>query len=173
MSELQKYPDQYRTVTVEKLINDGFGPRPWYHCIVAECINRQDSQQEMEIIGLIMYSFSYDVYGGRSVFGLELFVKPEHRGHKLGKALMHAKFLHAKEQGCTIAQTLVFHKHLRARQFQASFGYVDQTTEVPDSNRLNFLELMDGSFQDTLKKAEDELKTYKHIEVAGLNFKLQ
>ncbi|XP_072024021.1 thialysine N-epsilon-acetyltransferase-like [Amphiura filiformis] len=172
MTELQNHPQYMQTVTLEKLISDGFGPRPWYHCIVA-CINHhdQDSHQGTEIVGFAMYTFSYDVYGGRTMFGLELFVKPEHTGHRLGKALMDAVFLHAEEQGCTTAQCLVFHNNLPARRLHASYGFVDQTTDVPDSQRINFLEIDPKRFPDTLKKAEAELKTYKHIGLKGRNIK--
>jgi GNAT superfamily N-acetyltransferase len=80
LAEYEKEP-QSAVVTEADLLRDGFGERPLFRVVMAEW--------EGEVVGFAFYFFNYSTWQGRPGLYLEdLFVRPSHRGHGIGKALL-------------------------------------------------------------------------------------
>jgi GNAT superfamily N-acetyltransferase len=80
LAEYEKEP-QSAVVAEGDLLRDGFGERPLFRVVMAEW--------EGEVVGFAFYFFNYSTWQGRPGLYLEdLFVRPSHRGHGIGKALL-------------------------------------------------------------------------------------
>lgn len=80
LAEYEKEPES-AVVTEADLLRDGFGERPLFRVVMAEW--------EGEVVGFAFYFFNYSTWQGRPGLYLEdLFVRPSHRGHGIGKALL-------------------------------------------------------------------------------------
>jgi GNAT superfamily N-acetyltransferase len=92
LAAYERAPDAV-TATEEGLERDGFGPNPFYFCLMAECDGRA--------AGFALYFFNYSTWLGRPGIYLEdLFVEPELRGRGIGKALLERVAAIAVEKGC-------------------------------------------------------------------------
>lgn len=92
LAKFERAPDAV-VATEEGLLRDGFGPNPFYHCLLAEHDGRP--------AGFAFYFFNYSTWVGRPGIYLEdLFVHPEYRGLGIGKALLKQVAGIAVEQGC-------------------------------------------------------------------------
>src|SRR5271163_772525 len=81
--ELATYEREPQAVvaTEADLLRDGFGERPYFHCLIAE--------EDGEPAGFAFYFFNYSTWRGRPGIHLEdLFVRPRFRGRGVGKALL-------------------------------------------------------------------------------------
>lgn len=66
--------------TEADLLRDGFGPRPYFHCLMAEW--------QGEVAGFALYFFQYSTWEGRPALYLEdLFVRERFRKRGIGRAL--------------------------------------------------------------------------------------
>ena len=80
LAEYEKEPES-AVVSEADLLRDGFGDRPLFRVVMAEW--------DGEVVGFAFYFFNYSTWQGRPGLYLEdLFVKPSHRGHGIGKALL-------------------------------------------------------------------------------------
>jgi GNAT superfamily N-acetyltransferase len=110
----EREPDAV-VATEADLLRDGFGEAPRFHVLLAE--------RDGEAAGFAFYFFSYSTWRGRSVLYLEdLFVRPAHRGHGLGKALMARLARIAVDQGCPRFVWEVLDWNEPALRFYASIG---------------------------------------------------
>jgi GNAT superfamily N-acetyltransferase len=92
---LAKYEREPEAVTATEadLLRDGFGPNPYYWCLMAE--------HDGKPAGFAFYFFSYSTWLGRPGLYLEdLFVYPEFRGLGIGKALLKRVAAIAVEKDC-------------------------------------------------------------------------
>ena len=81
------------TTTEAGLERDGFGPNPFYFCLMAD--------EDGQAAGFALYFFNYSTWLGRPGIYLEdLFVEPEFRGRGIGKALLERVAAMAVEKGC-------------------------------------------------------------------------
>ena len=88
----EREPDAV-TATEADLLRDGFGPNPYYWCLIAE--------QDGAAAGFALCFFSYSTWLGRAGVYLEdLFVMPEFRGLGIGKALLQRVAAIAIERDC-------------------------------------------------------------------------
>jgi GNAT superfamily N-acetyltransferase len=88
----EREPDAV-SATEDDLLKHGFGPNPFYLCLIAEL----DGQPA----GFALYFFNYSTWEGRPGLYLEdLFVQPEFRGLGIGKALLERIAAIAVENGC-------------------------------------------------------------------------
>ncbi len=95
IQELAVYErEPYAVKTTEAdLLRDGFGPTPRFHCVVAEAGGKP--------AGFALFFYNYSTWEGRAGIYLEdLFVRPEFRGHGIGKALLRHLSAAAIAQGC-------------------------------------------------------------------------
>lgn len=78
------------TVTLEQLIEDGFGTNKIFDFFVAE-LNSQ-------IVGIALYYTKYSTWKGRCIFLEDIIVSEVHRGKGIGKLLFDEVAKIAKEQ---------------------------------------------------------------------------
>src|SRR5580704_3315807 len=114
--------------TEEGLLRDGFGPNPFYSCLIAE----HDGQPA----GFALFFYNYSTWMGRPGIYLEdLFVLPEFRGRGIGKALLQRVAAVALEKGCERLQWEVLDWNTPAIDFYSAMG-----AEFMDEWRLVRLE---------------------------------
>lgn len=83
-------------ITEAQLIEDGFGPERYYECLIAE--------QDDAPAGFALFFPIYSTWRGRSLHLEDLFVRPQFRGHGIGKALLTHVASIAVERGCARLQ---------------------------------------------------------------------
>lgn len=92
LAEYEREPNAV-SATEEDLLRDGFGPNPFYFCLIAE--------HDGKPAGFALYFFNYSTWLGRPGLHLEdLFVLPEFRGLGVGKALLRRVAAIAMEKDC-------------------------------------------------------------------------
>ena len=101
--------------TEADLERDGFGPNPFYFCLIAEYGDKP--------AGFALYFFNYSTWLGRPGIYLEdLFVEPELRGLGIGKALLERVAAIAVEKGCLRLQWEVLDWNTLAIEFYKAMG---------------------------------------------------
>lgn len=111
--------------TEEGLLRDGFGPTPYFHCLIADL----DGQPA----GFALYFFNYSTWMGRPGIYLEdLFVPPEFRGLGIGKALLKKVAAVAIEKDCRRLQWEVLDWNTPAIDFYRAMGaeFLDEWRNV-------------------------------------------
>jgi GNAT superfamily N-acetyltransferase len=78
LATFEKEPEAV-IVTVDDLIQDGFGEKPLFHTFVA--------QVENEVIGIALYYYRYSTWKGKTIHLEDLIVKETSRGTGAGFAL--------------------------------------------------------------------------------------
>ena len=107
LAAFERAPDAV-VATEEGLLRDGFGPNPYYSCLIAE----HDGQPA----GFALFFFNYSTWMGRPGIYLEdLFVLPEFRGRGIGKALLQARGGDRGGEGLPAAATGRFWTGIRRR----------------------------------------------------------
>jgi GNAT superfamily N-acetyltransferase len=113
------------TATEAGLERDGFGPNPFYFCLIAEHGGRP--------AGFALYFFNYSTWLGRPGLYLEdLFVEPEFRGLGIGKALLERVAAIAVENRCPRLQWEVLDWNTPAIEFYRAMGaeFLDEWRNV-------------------------------------------
>lgn len=124
LAAYERAPDAV-VATEEGLLRDGFGPRPFWECLIAEHDGRP--------AGFALYFFNYSTWVGRPGIYLEdLFVMPEMRGLGIGKALLKRVAAVAVENGCERLQWAVLDWNTPAIDFYAAMGgeFLDEWRNV-------------------------------------------
>lgn len=110
----EREPDAV-TATEADLLRDGFGPNPFYFCLIAEHAGKP--------AGFAFYFFNYSTWVGRPGIYLEdLFVQPEFRGLGIGKALLQRVAAIAVEKNCPRLQWEVLDWNTPAIDFYRAMG---------------------------------------------------
>src|SRR5579872_823112 len=114
LAEYEREPDAV-LATEADLMRDGFGPNPFYFCLIA--------QSDGSPAGFALYFYNYSTWLGRPGLYLEdLFVKPEFRGHGIGKALLQRCAQIAVEENCCRFQWQVLDWNQPAIDFYHRMG---------------------------------------------------
>ena len=124
LASYERAPDAV-TATEEGLMRDGFGPNPFYSCLIAE--------HEGQPAGFALYFFNYSTWMGRPGIYLEdIFVQPEFRGLGIGKALLKQVAAIAVEKGCPRLQWEVLDWNTPAIEFYQAMGaeFLDEWRNV-------------------------------------------
>jgi GNAT superfamily N-acetyltransferase len=124
LAEYERAPEAV-IATEEDLLRDGFGPNPFYFCLIAE--------HEGKPAGFAFYFFDYSTWIGRPGIYLEdLFVYPELRGLGIGKALLKQVAVIAVEKGCARLKWSVLDWNTPAIDFYKAMGgeLMDEWTNV-------------------------------------------
>ena len=124
LAEYERAPDAV-VATDEALLRDGFGPNPFFSCLIAE----HDGQPA----GFALFFYNYSTWMGRPGIYLEdLFVLPELRGRGIGKALLRRVAAIAVEKGCQRLQWEVLDWNTPAIEFYRAMGaeFLDEWRNV-------------------------------------------
>jgi GNAT superfamily N-acetyltransferase len=124
LAAYEREPDAV-TATEAGLLRDGFGPNPFYYCLLAEHNGRA--------AGFAFYFFNYSTWVGRPGLYLEdLFVLPEFRGFGIGKALLKQVAAIAVAKGCPRLQWEVLDWNTPAIDFYKAMGaeFLDEWRNV-------------------------------------------
>ena len=114
LAAFEREPDAV-VATEEGLLRDGFGPHPFYSCLIAE--------HDGEPAGFALFFYNYSTWVGRPGIYLEdLFVLPELRGLGIGKALLQRVAAIAVEKGCQRLQWEVLDWNTPAIDFYVAMG---------------------------------------------------
>jgi GNAT superfamily N-acetyltransferase len=114
LAAYERAPDAV-TATEAGLERDGFGPNPFYFCLMAEYDGR--------VAGFALYFFNYSTWLGQpGIYVEDLFVEPELRGRGIGKALLERVAAIAVEKGCLRLEWAVLDWNTPAIEFYRSTG---------------------------------------------------
>jgi GNAT superfamily N-acetyltransferase len=102
------------TATEASLEREGFGPNPFYSCLIAEHDGRT--------AGYALYFFNYSTWVGPGIYLEDIFVEPELRGLGIGKLLLERVAAIAVEQGCARLQWAVLDWNTPAIEFYGAMG---------------------------------------------------
>jgi GNAT superfamily N-acetyltransferase len=92
LAAYEREPDAV-TATEADLLRDGFGPNPYYWCLIAE--------HEGDPAGFALCFYSYSTWLGKpGVYLEDLFVYPKFRGLGIGRALLKRVAAIAVEKDC-------------------------------------------------------------------------
>jgi len=101
--------------TEAELERDGFGPDPYFFCLMAEV--------DGHAAGFALCYFSYSTWMGRPGLYLEdIFIEPELRGRGVGKALLERLAQIAVEKGCSRLHWEVLDWNTPAIEFYRTMG---------------------------------------------------
>lgn len=120
----EREPDAV-SATEGGLLRDGFGPNPFYFCLIAD--------HDGAPAGFALYFFNYSTWMGRPGLYLEdLFVHPEFRGLGIGKALLQRVAAIAVENNCPRLQWEVLDWNTPAIDFYRAMGaeFLDEWRNV-------------------------------------------
>jgi GNAT superfamily N-acetyltransferase len=120
----EREPDAV-VATEETLIRHGFGPEPYFHCLIAELDGTP--------AGFAFYFFDYSTWlGAPGIYLEDLFVDPAFRGKGLGKALLERLAAIALERGCGRMKWEVLDWNEPAIEFYRAMGaeFLDEWRNV-------------------------------------------
>jgi GNAT superfamily N-acetyltransferase len=80
LAEFERLADEVET-SAERYLRDGFGEKPWFHCLVAE-------ETDGSLIGMALYYFGYSTWKGRMLYLEDFMVQATHRRQGIGRALI-------------------------------------------------------------------------------------
>lgn len=89
MAEYERLP---LSITGQTLATDGFGPHARFRALMAEFGNHP--------AGYAFFFNSYSTFQGRALFLEDLFVRPEYRKNRIGRALLSRVAALAQEEDC-------------------------------------------------------------------------
>jgi GNAT superfamily N-acetyltransferase len=114
LATYEREPDAV-IATEADLLRDGFGPNPFYFCLIAETDGKP--------AGFALYFFNYSTWRGRPGLYLEdLFVHLEFRGLGIGKALLQEIASIAVEKECPRLEWAVLDWNTPAIDFYSAMG---------------------------------------------------
>ena len=114
LAEYERSP-QSAVARPEDLLRDGWGPAPKFRVLIAEW-QRQPA-------GFALFFYNYSTWQGRPGLYLEdLFVRPQFRGHGIGKALLIHLAKLAVDEGCGRFQWQVLDWNQPAIDFYEALG---------------------------------------------------
>lgn len=114
LAEYEREPDAV-VATEADLLRDGFGPNPYFWCLIAE--------QDAEPAGFALCFYSYSTWLGRpGVYLEDLFVLPKFRGLGIGKALLQRVAGHAVDKDCPRLGWEVLDWNTPAIEFYSAMG---------------------------------------------------
>jgi GNAT superfamily N-acetyltransferase len=125
LAEYERAPEGAVTATEAGLLRDGFGPQPFYECLIAD--------HDGSPAGFALYFFNYSTWRGQPGIYLEdLFVRPGMRGLGIGKMLLQRVAAAALEKGCWRMQWEVLDWNTPAIDFYSAMGaeFLDEWRNV-------------------------------------------
>ncbi|WP_108867474.1 GNAT family N-acetyltransferase [Aquimarina aquimarini] len=113
LADFENEPDAVE-VTVEDLVDEGFGEKALFHCIVAEVSE--------EIVGIALVYYRFSTWKGRTIHLEDLIVKKDMRGSGIGMALYKEVMCYAQEKGVKRVEWVVLDWNTHAVDFYKKSG---------------------------------------------------
>lgn len=114
LAAYEREPDAVKATEAD-LREHGFGPNPYFQCLIAE--------EDGRPAGFAFYFFDYSTWMGRPGIYLEdIFVYPEFRGRGIGRALLRRVAAVAVDKGCARLKWEVLDWNTPAIEFYSSMG---------------------------------------------------
>ena len=114
LAEYERAPEK-AVATEADILRHGFGENPLIHMVLAEWEGRP--------AGFALWFLNFSTWEGKPGLYLEdLFVRPEFRGHGIGKALLKRLARIAVERGCCRYQWQVLDWHTASIEFYEAQG---------------------------------------------------
>jgi GNAT superfamily N-acetyltransferase len=105
--------------TEDDLLRDGFGKNKRFDCLIAD-LNESGT---IIPVGFALYFHNYSTWRGHAGIHIEdLYVRPEHRGNGIGKALLNRVAAIAMSEGCSRLQWDVLEWNTPAIGFYEQMG---------------------------------------------------
>jgi GNAT superfamily N-acetyltransferase len=118
LAAYEREPDAVHATEAD-LLRDGFGPTKRFDCLIAELNERSVTTPT----GFALYFHNYSTWRGHAGIHIEdLYVRPEHRGKGIGKALLTRVAAIAVAEGCTRLQWDVLEWNTPAIGFYQQMG---------------------------------------------------
>lgn len=113
LAEYEKAADQVE-LTLEQLIEDGFGSNPIYESYVAE--------HEGKIIGIALYYYKYSTWKGRCLYLEDIVIRENYRRLGIGSKLFQAVINVSKKQNVKRMEWQVLDWNTPAIDFYKTYG---------------------------------------------------
>jgi GNAT superfamily N-acetyltransferase len=113
LAEFERLPDEV-TLTLEELLNDGFGPERVYTVNVA-VLNE-------EVIGIALFYIGYSTWKGKMLYLEDLIVTEKYRCGGIGKQLFETGIAYAKEINANIYKWQVLKWNEAALSFYSKYN---------------------------------------------------
>jgi GNAT superfamily N-acetyltransferase len=118
LAAYEREPDAVHATEAD-LLRDGFGTAKRFDCLIAELNERSLTTPA----GFALYFHNYSTWRGHAGIHIEdLYVRPEHRGKGIGKALLTRVAAIAVAEGCTRLQWDVLEWNTPAIGFYQQMG---------------------------------------------------
>jgi GNAT superfamily N-acetyltransferase len=118
LAEYEREPDAVHATEAD-LLRDGFGETRRFDCLIAD-LHEADSATP---VGFALYFHNYSTWRGHAGIHVEdLYVRPEHRGKGIGKALLTRVAAIAAGEGCSRLQWDVLEWNTPAIGFYEQLG---------------------------------------------------
>jgi GNAT superfamily N-acetyltransferase len=123
LAEYEREPDAVHATEAD-LLRDGFGETKRFDCVMAELTNANGATPA----GFALYFHNYSTWRGHAGIYLEdLYVRPEHRGKGIGKALLAHVAAIAVSEGCPRYEWSVLDWNKPSIDFYHQLGAVMKT----------------------------------------------
>jgi GNAT superfamily N-acetyltransferase len=121
LATYEREPDAVHATEAD-LLRDGFGETKRFDCLIAELAEQHESGATIPA-GFALYFHNYSTWRGHAGIHIEdLYVRPEHRGKGIGKALLTRVAAIAAAEGCTRLQWDVLEWNTPAIGFYQQMG---------------------------------------------------
>jgi len=113
LAEFEKEPDAVE-MTVEVLVESGFGSQPLFTCFVAE--------YDAKVVGMALVYYRFSTWKGKALYLEDLVVQEDMRGKGIGKALFEKVMTYANNQNAKRVNWVVLDWNTDAVEFYRKSG---------------------------------------------------